>query len=86
MRARPEIKKFQVAMVNAKTNGAEEKTGVSGDFVGEDGAVNWPGVERIYCPVHPESSYDPASLALRHGDYMDGHEVGFSSPLLSTPS
>lgn len=55
-----------------------EKASVAGNYVDEDGAVNWPGVERVYCPVHPETSYDPASLALRHGDYMDGDKVRFS--------
>lgn len=58
--------------------GNGEKASVAGNYVDEDGAVNWPGVERVYCPVHPETSYDPASLALRHGDYMDGDKVRFS--------
>jgi hypothetical protein len=34
--------------------------------------TNWPGVERVYCPVFPEESYDPVSLAVRHADYHQG--------------
>jgi hypothetical protein len=66
LRAAPEIKKHQVS---------------SSDKHGGDGVVNWPGVERVYCPVHPEESYDPISLALRHGDYLEkGDEVCFPFP------
>lgn len=31
----------------------------------------WPGVERVYCPVFPEDSYDPASLAVRYADFSN---------------
>lgn len=58
-RATPEIKKFQVSTL---VGGEGEELSESGD-----GVVNWPGVQRVYCPVHPENSYDPVSLALRHG-------------------
>lgn len=30
----------------------------------------WPGIERVYCPVFPEESYDPVMLAKRHADYQ----------------
>jgi hypothetical protein len=45
---------------------------------GSAGTVtDWPGVERVYCPVFPEESYDPVSLAVRHADYHEGtEEVG----------
>ncbi|PGH26768.1 hypothetical protein AJ80_01532 [Polytolypa hystricis UAMH7299] len=37
---------------------------------GSAGSVpNWPGVERVYCLVFLEDSYDPVSLARRHADY-----------------
>lgn len=36
------------------------------------GITEWPGIERIYCPVFPEDSYDPVSIAARHADYQKG--------------
>lgn len=36
------------------------------------GITEWPGVERIYCPVFPEHAYDPVSMAARHSDYQKG--------------
>ncbi len=35
------------------------------------GVIDWPGVERIFCPVFPDDSYDPVSLAKRYADYQD---------------
>jgi hypothetical protein len=52
LRAAPEIKKFQVSTLKGEG----------------DGVVNWPGVERFYCPVHPEESFDPVGIVLRHSD------------------
>jgi len=40
---------------------------------GSSGVVaSWPGVERTYCPVFPDDSYDPVSLAVRHANYFRG--------------
>ena len=37
---------------------------------GAHGVVTaWPGVERVYCPVFPEESFDPVSLAALYADY-----------------
>jgi hypothetical protein len=40
------------------------------------GAAPWVGIERHLSPVFPNESYDPASLAASHADYMsEGTEV-----------
>lgn len=43
--------------------------------------TEWPGVERVYCPVFPEESYDPVSLAVRHKEYLSGEEDGMVSDM-----
>jgi hypothetical protein len=55
-----------------RSNPEIEKLQVSG---GKGKVVNWPGVERVYCPVFPETSYDPVSLAIRHADFHRGDIV-----------
>lgn len=72
LRAAPEIKKYQVS------------SGEAGAGAG-DGVVNWPGVERVYCPVHPETSFDPVSMALRHADYLKAGDEVYSHSLLHIP-
>jgi hypothetical protein len=54
-----------------RSNPEIEKGQISG-VKGE--VVNWPGVERVYCPVFPETSYDPISLATRRADFRRGDE------------
>ncbi|KAF9884854.1 hypothetical protein FE257_001197 [Aspergillus nanangensis] len=38
--------------------------------------VDWPGVQRVYCPVFPDESFDPVSLATRYADYSNPNSEG----------
>ena len=48
--------------------------------------TEWPGIERVFCPVFPDESYDPVNLAASHADYMSEDVEVFNSQSSSLKS